>query len=170
MEDIHDLKPLMQLDFPWLSFLVFSGLVLGVLLVLFFVLRYLWKRRKPRTKKTVPVPPPKPRVNPREAALKALNKLRPDATAPDAFYEELERILRRFLEGATDEAVTSYTASELSMFFQKRRAHVAFNDLATVLQHGERTKFAGHALTEQLQAQDLSTVTRTVKDFRLEEV
>lgn len=166
MQDIHDLKPLMTMAFPWLSVLLFGMGVLIVLASVTWVVWRLWKRRRPA--KTVPTPETvsqPPRQDPREQALKALRKLQPHAEQPEAFYLKLEHILRRYLSATHGEPLQSYTASELSQFFQKewpRLDATTRNGLLQALQHGEQAKFARQSLTLQVQSADLNAIQHLI--------
>lgn len=162
MQDIHGLKPLMTMAFPWFSVVLFGLGLLGLLLGVVWVLWRLWRKRPEKPHSTVPqtapTPPPK---DPREQALKALQKLRAYPDQPDAFYLKLEHILRRYLSATCTENMQSYTASELSRFFQGELPNLpaAQRDaLFTALRHGEQAKFAQQSLTAGAQNEDLEAV------------
>lgn len=163
MQDIHGLKPLMTMDFPWLSVALFAMSLLLVLGVVLWVLWKLWKR--PRAQKPVaeaPPAPPPPREDYREAALKALQKLSPRADNPEAFYSGLERIFRNYLSDHYGENMTSHTASELAQFLQ-RQSPLQKNHLLSTLQHGEQAKFARQALTPEIQEKDCEQIQNFIQ-------
>lgn len=173
MQDIHDLKPLMALPFPWFSVLLFGlGFVLLLTAVSWLIWR-LWKR--PRRAKTIPTPAspsPSPRKDPRTQALKALRQLKPHAEQPEAFYLKLEQILRRYLSALHGEPLQSYTASELSQFFQREWPQLETsqrNGLLQALQHGEQAKFARQSLTVQRQSEDLSAIQNFITQHTTQE-
>jgi hypothetical protein len=171
MEDIHGLKPLMGMDFPWLSVTVFGLILVFIFSGIGIVLWKLLKRKKPAIK-TAPVKITLPKKDPREQALKALKKLKPQPQDPESFYIKLEHILRVYLSEHYQLSITSYTGSELSQFFQNQSygrnfsAHY-LNPLLQVLQHGEQAKFAGQIFTEALQKDDLQTVQQFVENTTL---
>lgn len=170
MEDIHGLKPLMGMDFPWLSITIFGLILLLVFSVIGVILWKLLKRKKPAIK-TAPVKAV-PQKNPRDQALKALKKLKPQPHNPESFYIKLEHILRLYLSDHYQLSITSYTGSELSQFFHNQAYERHFsahhlNALLLVLQHGEQAKFAGQAFTENLQTEDLQAVRQFVESTPL---
>ena len=171
MEDIHGLKPLMEMDFPWLSLITFGLLLLLALSGIGAVLWKLFKHKKPKVVSTSPIKV-KPPADPQEQALKALAKLKPQASDPESFYIKLEHILRTYLSAHYQLGITSYTGSELSQFFQNQsynrnvKTH-HLNPLLQALNHGEQAKFAKQSLTETLQATDRQAVQDFVKDTPL---
>jgi hypothetical protein len=166
MEDIHDIKPLLSVDFPWLSALVALGLMMGLILLGAWLIRRLL-RRKPQ-KATVTMPAAVPKTNARDQALRALNALRPDPAQTGPFYLQLERVLKEFLEHLNQAPVTGYTSSQLLTFLQQQ-AHPSLQEaqIEQLLMHGQQAKFASLSLSTEQMQQDLERAVRFVKKYTL---
>lgn len=167
MEDIHGLKPLMGMDFPWLSLAIFGLILLIALSSIGVILWKLLKRKKPTEVKPLSIKV-QPRKDYREQALKALKKLKPQASHPESFYITLEDILRTYLSAHYHLNISSYTRSELSQFFRDQADNQNLNThhlnmLLQVLSHGEQAKFAKQNLTEALQTTDRQAIQDFVK-------
>jgi len=160
MEDIHEIKPLLDVAFPWLALLLALGLMLLALLLVGWWVRRLLKRR--RTQPDVPLPKPKPKVPPRESALAALKKLKPQAEQSERFYLQLEQILKQFLADLHELPVTSYTSQQLLSFLQAN-AHPPLQDfqLENLLKHGQYAKFA----RSSQQLADMQADLQAAQDF-----
>lgn len=159
MQDIHDIKPLLGMDFPWFS----AGAALLLLLGLLLLAVWAWRRwRRHRQPPAAPPEPAPPRVDHREAALRALKQLKPDATPPGQFYLQLEKVLKEFLEGLHQQPITGFTAEQLQQFLADKPVPEAFDQL---LQHGRQAKFAAMPLgSEQMQA-DLQQTQSFVRTY-----
>lgn len=167
MNDIHDIKPLLSADFPWLLAIAVFGMLLGLLWLGFWLLRR-WRNRKKNPRPAQPAP----KLNHRELALRALKKIRPDPQHPGQFYLQLERILKEFLEGLHQQPVTGFTASELTRFMQtqiqaQNQASVTEARLEQLLLNGQIAKFAGGSLTPEQMQQDLERAIGFVKKYTL---
>lgn len=164
MNDIHDIKPLLGVDFPWL--LALAGL--GILLGLLWLGLILWRRWRNRKQNPKPKQPAVPKLNYREQALRELKQLKPDPAHPGQFYLQLERIIKAFLEGLHHQPVTSYTASELTLFLQQQtHASVSEARLEHMLMHGQQAKFAAGSLAPEQMQQDLKRAADFVKKYTL---
>ena len=113
MQDIHDLKPLMSLDFPWFSVLLALLFAVGLLLLSGWLLwRLLSKRQQ------VPEPEEEPidvipEKKPREQALDDLNELIGRSLPVALYYQELEQIIKVFLEALHREPITGFTTEQV---------------------------------------------------------
>lgn len=164
MNDIHDIKPLLGVDFPWLLALAGLGILLGLLWLAFI----LWRRWRNRKQNPKPKPAAAPKFNYREQALRELKQLKPDSQHPGQFYLQLERIIKAFLEGLHQQPVTGYTASELTLFLkQQKHASVKEARLEQMLLHGQQAKFAAGSLAPEQMKQDLTRAADFVKKYTL---
>lgn len=161
MQDIHDLKPLLSVDFPWFSFLAALMLFIGLILLVAWGIRRLLRRPK----KAPPAEKPVPKPNLREQTLRALKALKPDPAHPGQFYLQLEKLLKEFLEAMHQLPVTGYTASELASFLQTRPDTDA--RLEDLLMHGQQAKFAAGSIQDQQMKQDLERAIGFVKKYTL---
>jgi len=153
MDDIHDIRPPVQVGMdPFLirvALIVFAAVVL--LLVLFLVYGYL-KRRKVRKSANLPLLPlPLP---PGEAALKALDTIIDLMTSnPRLFYFRLTEILKRFIGkqfefGAPEMTTQELVASIRSLGFDRQD----LADIRDFLLFSDTIKYAGKApLSEIMQ-------------------
>lgn len=166
MQDIHDIKGLIGLDFPWFGFFALLLFFAGLLLVGIWLIQR-WRKRKQKPK-AAHVGPPAPRVDPRELALRELKKLKPDAAHPGQFYLHLEKILKEFLEGIHHQPVTGFTAQQLSQFLQ-HQTHASLQDaqLEHLLLHGQQAKFAAMPLSSEDMQKDLERTLGFVKTYTL---
>lgn len=166
MQDIHDIKPLVGLDFPWFPVFALLALLAGLLIVAIWLYQR-WRRRK--KSQPAPAEPPVPRQDPRVVALQALKELKPEATPAGQFYLQLEKLLKEFLEAMHEQPVTGFTAQQLMAFLQYQ-TQVNLQEVAIdhLLQHGQQAKFAAMPLTLEQMRQDLSLATRFVENYTLD--
>lgn len=88
MEDIRDIKGLVPIPInPW-----WWAVLLGVL-ALAAIAFWLWKRRQPKVVTPVVAP-----LTPYEIAMQALQRLREENPAVEAFYTRLSDIVRQYIE------------------------------------------------------------------------
>lgn len=96
MQDIHDIRPPIQIGFDPMLLKIILILTAGIILLtlLFFLLKkYLKKRKQPKGILYLPAPMP-----PYEAALKALDQLmQREKGDPRLFYFDLTAILRLYI-------------------------------------------------------------------------
>ncbi|MBT9546717.1 MAG: DUF4381 family protein [Candidatus Sericytochromatia bacterium] len=165
MEDIHEIKPLMSLDFPWLAFLATAGIILGLCLLLGWFVWRLLKRKPPAE----PEEPPPLKVDPqtlREEALAALDRLAQSQAMKQErgqdVYLELEAIFKRFLEGMHHKPVTGFTDQELEDFLKAQpQVHWQDSGLEPLLQRSLYARFAKGSPSQTQMQEDL----RLLKQF-----
>lgn len=164
MQDIHDLKPLFSVAFPWFSFLVALALLLGVIILASVLIWRLLKRKNPPPEPEVETPPPPPSKPPRDEALEALNELLGQNLPTDLFYLQLERILKIFLERLHQEPITGYTTQQMLLYLQQH-GHPPLPEfkLEELLYRGLRAKFAASGIHDTEQKQDFETAVDFVK-------
>lgn len=155
MQDIHDIKPLMSVDFPWFSVIVALCLMLGSIVLFAWLLRQLfkrlaaWRERDPAESAE--------ESSPRKWALKELKALKSRQLEPARFYLQLEKILKTFLEKLHQQPFTSYTSQQFVAFLQ---AHAHTENLIDDLQLGQlllrsqQAKFAGQLISSSEMQQD----------------
>lgn len=165
MEDIHTIKPLMALDFPWLAFLATAALILGLACVVGWLLWRRFRRKPPEEPET----PPPVKVEPqtlRAEALAALVRLENSqalqAERGQEVYLEVEAIFKRFLEGMHQKPVTGFTDQELEDFL-KELPQVNWQDfgLEPLLQRSLYARFAKGVPSQAEMREDL----RQLKQF-----
>lgn len=164
MQDIHDIKPLMNVGFPWISLIVALALILGLVLLTAWLLRKARNRQKPAAA-AKPEPPIKP-INAREQALKALKALKADERHASQFYFQLEAILKEFLERFHQQPIKSFTASQLAQFMHQR-SHRQAENIDQLLLHGQQAKFAAQSVQASQMKQDLEQVISFVNQYTL---
>lgn len=157
MKDIHPIKPLMTLDFPWLAFLAATFLILGMTLLLGWLL---WRKLK-RKPEILPEESPPAKIEPQTlraealAALAQLEKSQAFQTEQgQVVYLELEAIFKRFLEGMHNQPITGCTDQELESFLRGLpHVHWETSGLAALLERSLLARFAkGTPRQEQMQA------------------
>lgn len=163
MQDIHDLKPLLGVAFPWLSLIAVLMLLAGLSVLAI----WLWRKRRKRPKSEQPAPAA-PRPNAREQALRALKNLKPDPHHPGQFYLQLEHLLKLFLEQLHQAPVTGFTAQELVAFLHASN-HPSLADarVEQLLLHGQQAKFAAGSIELGTMEEDLKRVIGFVKSYSL---
>ncbi len=165
MEDIHEIKPLMSLDFPWLAFLATAAIILGLCLLLGWIVWRLLKRKPPaETEEPVAL-----KIEPqtlREEALAALERLAQSQALKQErgqeVYLELEAIFKRFLEGMHQKPVTGFTDQELEDFLKLQpQVHWQDSGLEPLLQRSLFARFAKGSPSQTQMQEDL----RLLKQF-----
>ena len=115
MNDIHDIKPLMPIEFPWWPFLGTLAVMIGVILLGAWLISRLLRRR---VKAAVPAPALVSPQTALEQALQALAQLQTASALQQEqaqnVYLELEAILKRFLEALHHKPISGYTDQELA--------------------------------------------------------
>ena len=164
MEDIHDIKPLLNVDFPWFSFVALLLLFIGVLLLGAWLIRRWLSRPRKGAKTATKAEKPAARGNPREMALRALKALRPDPAHPGQFYLQLEKLLKEFLEAMHQQPITGYTSQQLVGFLQSRQTN---DGIEPLLLHGQQAKFAAMPLKPEQMQQDLELAIGFVKKYSI---
>lgn len=163
MQDIHEIKPLLGVPFPWLA-----ASMLGLILVALGILAFwLWRqiRQGQRIKPVVPKPS-KPKLSPRERALKALKLLQPERQSPGEFYLQLERILRSFLEELHEQPVTGYTSQEVVLLLQQSpQQPLQEFGLDRLLLRGQQAKFAASSIAPADRQLDLQNAVAFVSRY-----
>lgn len=165
MQDINDLKPLMPVQFPWLSFGLTLFFILGLLLLFAWFVRRLLKQHKtePVAKDLTPDTPRKP---PREEALEALKTLAQESLSVVLFYQKLESILREFLEVLHREPITGYTVQEILDYLKSHGDPPPQEfQIEHLFQHGQAAKFAAGSIPTQTQQQDFEAATDFVRRY-----
>jgi len=166
MQDIHDIKPLMSVDFPWVSFIIALLIMLGGLVLLTWLIAKLLKRRKKPMTEVPLAKVVKPEGSPRKQALKALKALRKQNLPPERFYVQLEKILKVFLADLHEEPVRSYTSQEVILYLQMH-AHIPIDefDIAHLFQRGQSAKFAAEQISAQKMQDDISHAENFVNRY-----
>lgn len=156
MQDIHDIKPLMSVDFPWVSFIIALLIMIGGLILFTWLIAKLFKRRKAPIAETPIARVIKPEGSPRKQALKSLKALRKQNLPPERFYVQLEKIMKVFLADLHEEPLRSATSQELMLFLQMH-AHVPLDelDIGHLFLRGQQAKFAAEQISSQLMGQDI---------------
>ncbi len=162
MQDIHDLKPLMSVDFPWLSFIIALLVMIGGLVLLTWLVAKLLKRRKAKPTDEPAAKVVRPEGSPRKDALKAIKALKKQSLPPERFYVQLEKIVKTFLADLHHEPLRSATSQEFILYLQMH-AHIPLDelDIAPIFQRGQQAKFAA----EQISIQDMSTDLERAEAF-----
>lgn len=167
MEDIHEIKPLMALDFPWLAFLATATLILGFSLLLGWLIWRQLKRQPPAEQEA----PPPLKVEPqtlREEALAALEHLAQSQAFKQAqgqeVYLALEAIFKRFLAGMHQTPVTGFTDQELEDFLKAQpQVHWQDSGLEPLLQRSLYARFAKASPTQTQMQEDLRQLRQFVQ-------
>ncbi|MGV3523953.1 MAG: DUF4381 family protein [Candidatus Sericytochromatia bacterium] len=163
MQDIHELKPLLGVPFPWLAVSMLGLLVLVLGGLAFWVWRR-WRQKK-QGQPTRPAPS-KPKLSPRERGLKALKLLQPERQSPGEFYLQLERILRGFLEELHEQPVTGYTSQEVVQLLQQSpQQPLQEFGLDRLLLRGQQAKFAASSIAPAERQQDLQNAVAFVSRY-----
>lgn len=167
MKDIHPIKPLMALDFPWLAFLAIASLILGGTLLLGWLL---WRKLKHKPE-ALPEEPQPLKVEPhtlRSEALAALAQLEKSAAFQSAqgqaVYLELEAIFKRFLEGMHEKPITGCTDQELETFLRELpQLHWQESGLAELLERSLWARFAKASPSKEQMKADLRLLQQFVQ-------
>lgn len=159
-EDIHPLKPLQTVDFPWAMLL--GGLLLAVVLSLgvWWWVKHWLKRQQPELPETM-VSQSLPVTTALDVALKELDALETDILRQDCtvFYFRLEHILRQYLESTRMYPATALTQTELQLWLKQQR-HLLWapERLQPMLQHSLMAKFARQPYDTAVLQQDRELV------------
>lgn len=165
MTDIHDIKPI-QWSAPAFNFrlAVIIGSVLVLLLILFIILKCMWKR-----KQSILAPPPD--MPPHITALAALRALRTASSQmdPRTFYFQLSHIMRSYLKGRYQLNALEMTQEELWAHMSKMPFETALRrDLKDFLENSDRIKFAGEDAEARRMRQELEFAETFVQKTRPE--
>ncbi|PIQ23837.1 hypothetical protein COW36_13430 [bacterium (Candidatus Blackallbacteria) CG17_big_fil_post_rev_8_21_14_2_50_48_46] len=170
MEDIHEIKPLMNLDFPWLPFLATLSLMIGlILLAAWILLRILRGRKAPESDEAHEENIKEPQTV-RDEALAALEKLANSnwirQEQSKLFYLELEAIFKHFLEGLHLQAVSSFTDQELKDFL-KQLPQVSWENsgFETLLNRSLMARFAKGQVSGQAMQNDLENLRKFIQTY-----
>lgn len=163
MQDIHEIKPLLGVPFPWLAV---SALVL-MLLAVGGLAFWLWRRwRQNKQRQPMRSAPSPSRLSPRERGLKALKLLQPERQSPGEFYLQLERILRSFLEELHEQPVTGFTSQEVVQLLQQSpQQPLQEFGLDRLLLRGQQAKFAASSIAPAERQQDLQNAVAFVSRY-----
>lgn len=169
MKDIHGLKPLMPVDFPWLPFVASLLLMIGVLLLGAWQLWRLLRRRQPVSaplakSEMIHVDPQQVRQTALEAlaALETSQWLAQGQAQP--FYLALEGIFKRYVEGLCHHPVTSLTDRELQAFLRQQGSTLATSQaLEQFLARSLQGRFARQPFSQSQMRADLKWLREYVK-------
>lgn len=166
MEDINTIKPLFEMDFPWLMFSSALALMLGMIIIFWLALMKLLSKRKPKEPVVQEAPAPtKLKATPEKWALQELKNLAKsgmiERQQSDQFYLSLDQIFKTYLGRCHHKPISSYTHAELSQYLnllgQDGQAIVSH------LQRSEQAKFAGFEIEAQQMTSDLQWIETFVK-------
>lgn len=167
MQDIHDLKPLMSIAFPWLSFLIVLCILLGLLLLSGWLLwRFIRKHRAITEPQEDPPEVLLPEKKPREQALDDLNGLLARSLPVPLYYQTLESILKTFLEALHREPITGFTTAQV-LAYLKTHGYPSLDEfqVKALFQHSQQAKFAGYEISEAFQKQDFEAAVDFVQRY-----
>lgn len=138
MNDIHDIKPALEMGADW-GWTVW-GLVALAVVAAALLARWLWRRRRKQTE----MPPAGPQIRPETEALSALDALAADGSkGGKQFYFHLSAILRRYVERRYAIPAAEMTLEELLPKMDRLPLEPdLFERFKQLCRHAEPIKFA----------------------------
>lgn len=152
MNDIHDIKPALDMGVDW-GWTVWAAAAIALVAAV-LLLWWLWRRRS----KPAAGPPPAPPVSPETEALTALEDLAADAAIDGKqFYFDLSAILRRYVERRYAIPAAEMTLEELLPTMDRLALDSDLYDRFNALcRHAEPIKFADAPAAKDQMAVDLA--------------
>lgn len=169
-QDIKDIKGPVEIPFNWREFLPYILAAAGILLLagtgIFFLLRYLRKRKALRSLVPEYVPPPVPA---HEKALTALRELEQKQLwqqgKTKAHYTELTDILRLYIKDKFDIDAPEMLSDEIIQYLRfKPLTGEQKQSVRAVLELADMVKFAKAAPSEIENRESVNAVTRFVNE------
>ncbi len=174
MKDIHDIRPpiMVGLDPEMVSLSLKVGAILALILAVFLIIRYFWKKRKPVTPIDAVA-----HIPPYDTAVKALDRLALNPVHDaKAFYFELSHTLKAYMGGTYRVNSLEMTTPELIKTLRSLDIHgdlkiriSQFQDLCDPFRYAPLTPDSAQVKIDLTHARDLISAMETEIQDRISE-
>ncbi|MCK5695623.1 MAG: hypothetical protein KAH62_03295 [Desulfobacula sp.] len=162
MQDIHDIRPPVQVGFDPMvikTILLVSGGIILLVLLFFLIKKYFKKRKQPKDLKYLPEP-----MAPYESALKELELLfQSRVLDPRLFYFDLIAVLKKYIGRSYEINAVEMTSQEFIKGINRLNLdQVAKKDIAGFHERSDPIRYAGIVPGKDRAKEDLLFIKETI--------